>query len=97
MMRYKIFTDRVKLIDSYLVPKRRFSRELIAIQNLHPDCPLWDRGEGSLRREWAAHNLAYALGINRKKTADADLNFAQKWHVKLAYGVIGAIALLVIK
>ena len=97
-MRYKILKDRVKLIDSYSVPKAKFTRELNMIRDLYPSCILWrNRDLTSLRREWAAHNLAYALGIRREKTADADLNFEQKWHVKLAYGVIGAIALLVIK
>ena len=96
-MKYRILGDRVKLLDSYLVQKRLFQRELVAIRNLHPSCPLWNRSDGSLRREWAAHNLAYSLGIRREKTKDADLNYEQKWHVKLFYGVVGAIALWVIK
>lgn len=96
-MRYKVYGDRVKLIDSYAVPKHRYSRELLGIRNLHPTLELWNRSYGSMRREWAAHNLAYALGIKRSKTADCDLNFTQPWYVKLAYGVVGAIALLVVK
>lgn len=96
-MKYKVLADRVKLIDSCLVPKSRFGRELVAIRNLHPDCPLWQRTDGSLKREWAAHNLAYALGIRREKTKDCDLNFSLKWYMKLAYGVVGTIASWVIK
>ena len=96
-MKYKIFNDRVKLLDSYLVKKRLFQRELVAIRNLHPSCPLWNRSDKSLKREWATHNLAYSLGIKREKAKDADLNFEQKWYVKLAYGVVGTIALWVIK
>lgn len=96
-MKYKVYADRVKLIDSYLVPKGKFHRELVGIRNLHPDCPLWQRTDGSLRREWAAHNLAYALRIKRNKTADCDLEFEQTWYYKLAYGVVGTIALWVIK
>lgn len=96
-MKYKILADRVKLIDSYLVSKKKMGRELQSIRNLHPACPLWQRSEGSLKREWASHNLAYILGIRRSKTKDCDLNYDQKWYVKLAYGVVGTIALCVIK
>ena len=96
-MKYKILGDRVKLFDSYAVSKKKFTKELNSIRNLHPACLLWNRSESSLRREWAAHNLAYALGINRDKTKDADLNFEQKWYEKLGYFIVGSIALLVIK
>ena len=96
-MKYKILANRVKLIDSHLVPKSKFGRELVAIRNLHPLCPIWQRSEGSIRREWATHNLLYALGIKRSKTADCDLEFEQTWYHKLAYGVIGTVALWVIK
>lgn len=96
-MRYRILGDRVKLFDSYLIPKGKYSRELGMIRNLHPTCRLWHRSEGSIKREWASHNLAYSLGIRREKTADADLNYEQKWYVKLAYWVVGTIALWVIK
>lgn len=96
-MKYRIFADRVKLIDSYLVSKTKFGRELQSIRNLHPACPLWQRSEGSLKREWATHNLAYALGIRREKAKDCDLNYIPKWYQNLAYGVVGTIALWVIK
>lgn len=96
-MKYKILADRVKLMDSYLVSKKKMGRELQSIRNLHPSCGLWQRSEGSLKREWASHNLAYALGIKQEKTKDCDLNYEQNWYVKLAYGVVGTIALWVIK
>lgn len=96
-MKYKIYSDRVKLLDSYLVPKAKYGRELQSIRNLHPNLPLWNRSEGNIRREWASHNLAYSLGIKRSKTKDCDLNFEPKWYVKLAYFIVGSIALLVIK
>ena len=51
----------------------------------------------SLRREWAAHNLAYILGIRRDKSADTDLNYPQRWYVKLLYWVAGTVALWVIR
>ena len=96
-MKYKILGDRVKLFDSYLVPKSEFSRELRLMKNLHPTCRLWHRSENSIKWEWASHNLAYSLKIKRNRTADADLNYEQAWYVRLMYWVVGNIALLVIK
>ena len=96
-MKYKIYGDRVKLFDSYAVPKARFSKELCAIRNLHPTCRLWRRSEGNIRREWAAHNLAYSLGINQLRSADVDLEYEPKWYHDILYFIVGSIALLVIK
>ena len=96
-MKYKIYGDRIKLIDSCFVPKADFDRELGRIRNLHPTCRLWFRSDANIKREWAAHNWAYSLGIKRDKTADADLDYEPKWYHKLAYGVIGTVALWVIK
>ena len=96
-MKYKIFGNRIKLYDSCFVQKGRFQFEIDKIRNLHPTCHIWARSDSSLRREWAAHNWAYALGIKRDKSADVDLNFEQKWYKKLLYGTVGTIALWVIK
>lgn len=96
-MKYKIFSDRVKLIGSHEVPKGKFGMELQKIRNLHPACPVWGRTEKSLIHEWASHNLAYNLGILRNKTADCDLNYELKWYSKLAFFVVGTIALLIVK
>ena len=96
-MKYKILSNRVKLIDSYLISKKKMGRELQSIRNLHPSCGLWQRSESSLKREWLAHNLAYALGIRRGKTKDCDLKYEQKWYLRIIYEVIGTIALLFVK
>ena len=96
-MRYKIYGDRVKLMDSYLVPKSKFGKELGTIRNLHPTCRLWRRSDGNIIREIAAHNLAYALKIRRDKTKDTDLDYEPRWYHNLAYWVVGNIALRVIK
>lgn len=96
-MKYKIYGDRVKLIDSCFVHKDRFELEMNVIRYNHPTCRLWKRSIGSIRREWAAHVLAYNIGIKRDKTADCDLDYAPKWYHNLAYWVVGNIALWVIK
>lgn len=97
-MEYRVLGNRVKLLDSYLVPKERFEVELNAIRYMTPDYPIWHiRSMGSMRREWATHNLLYSLGIRRDKTADVDLDYEPRWYHNLAYWVVGNIALLVIK
>lgn len=96
-MNYKVLPNRLKLHDSYLVEKARYEVELNVIRYKEPKCPLWKRSVGSMRREWASHNLAYALGIRREKTKDCDLDFEPKWYHKLVYGVVGTIALWMVK
>ena len=96
-MKYRIYGDRVKLYDSYLIPKSKYSRELGMIRNLHPTCRLWHRSEANIKREWAAHSLAYSLGIKPAKTESVDLEYEQKWWMSLAYFIVGNIALIFIK
>lgn len=96
-MKYKILGSRVKLRDSYLVSKSNFQRELDKIRNLHPTCRIWKRSDANIKREWAAHVLAYNLGIKRDKTADADLDYEPQWYHNLAYFIVGNIAWLFIK
>ena len=96
-MKYKIYADRLKLFNSYLVSKSDFETELNVIRYMNPVCPLWVRSIGSLRREWAAHNLAYNLWINTEKTKDVDFEFEPKWYHNLLYWITGNIALLFIK
>ena len=95
-MKYRIYPDRIKLIDSCLVPKQMMGRELQSIRNLLPSCPIWQRSERSLRLEWAAHNAAYALRIVRERTEDVDLNFHLPWYAEVFYWVFGSMALLII-
>ena len=96
-MKYKILDNCLKLYDSYMVPKSQFSDELEKIRNLYPSCRVWNRSEASLKREWATHNLLYALGMYRERTADCDLNHEHKWYENIAYWIVGTIALWVIK
>lgn len=50
------------------------------------------RSIDSLKREWAAHNAFYAMGIYRNRTALMDLNWPQLWFVRLGYAILGKIA-----
>lgn len=97
-MRYKVYNNRVKLIDSYLIPKAKYGRELTAIRNLHPTLPLWgNRRVRSMRCEWGSHNLLYSIGISRDKTKDCDINFSLPWYKSFGYWLFGNIALLIVK
>lgn len=94
---YHITTSCVKIYNSFLVPKDKFESELNVIRYMNHECPIWHlRSMGSMKREWATHNLLYNLGIKRERTKDVDLNFSHRWYVNLAYWVAGTIALLVI-
>lgn len=97
-MRCKIYSNRVKLLDSYQCPKAKYGRELRRIRNLHPALPLWEsRTERSMHCEIAAHTLLYNLNIKREKTKDCDLNYEQRWYEKIGYGILGTFALWVVK
>ena len=46
----------------------------------------------SEKHEWAAHNAMHAMGIARRQTAHADLNWPQPWLIRLGYAIVGSIA-----
>lgn len=90
-MQYEVSDNNIHLKSSYEVSKGDFERILVAIREQYPDCLVWNRSVRSLLREWATHNAFHALGFIRKKTADTDLNWPQKWYTRLGYGIAGAI------
>lgn len=88
----------VTLKDSCQVSKKRFDKELNRIWLLYPNHPVFMcRRRGSLKREWAAHNALYACGIAEERTKSCDLEWPQKWYMKIAWGVLGFFAMLWIK
>ena len=94
---YGYTRNNLHIDDSHEIGKRQFRSALCAIEERHPELYVWRRSEGSLRREWATHNLCYQMGYKRERTKDVDLNYPQKWYVTLAYAVVGTLALLIIK
>lgn len=92
MISYKVTSSGVKLIDSYTVPRWRMGRELLHIRAYTPSCPLWDRSEKSIIREWCVHNALYALNFRRSKTKDVDLEYTPKWYTRALYGIFGLLA-----
>lgn len=90
MIKYKITNNNLHLIDSYEVRTRNLmNRNLVSINTLYPDHPLFiNRTHKSMIREWRDHNLLYDLGISRERTKDCDLNYPQKWYVKIGYAIL---------
>ena len=86
---YTVTPTNIHLESSFNVPKADFERDLISLREQHPDSLVWNRSIESLKREWAAHNAFHALGIARKQTAHADLNWPQPWLIRVAYNLIG--------
>lgn len=66
--------DVLTIKDSFLVSKSRFQGVLNSIKALHGAKPIFQRSDLSLKREWAAHNAAYALHYKREQTKDVDLD-----------------------
>ena len=90
-MEYTISPNDIQLKASHEVSKCDFERELLSIRELHPECLVWHRTLRSLKLEWAAHNAFHALGLLPKRTGETDLNWPQKWYIRLGYAVIGTL------
>ena len=85
----------IHIPNSYQYKRGEVTDFLNAARPAHHDClPLQKRGNGSLLREWATHKAAYLLDYKRERTASVDLNYPQRWWVKVLYFVCGSIALL---
>ena len=96
-MEYDVSSNNIRLKFSYVVRKDDFERELASIRERHPNCLVWNRSIDSLKREWAVHNAFHSLGLMRKQTAHTDLNWPQKWYIRMGYAVVGPIVWLFIK
>lgn len=94
---YDYTSDNLHIDDSSTVSKRFFRQALSWMQQQHPSLNVWRRSMASLVREWATHNLLHGLGIAPQRTGAVDLNYPQKWYVRLAYDICGPIALIFIK
>ena len=89
---YTVSPNNIHMESSFEISKDDFERELKTLREQYPDSLVWNRSMDSLKREWAAHNALHAMGIARKQTAHADLNWPQHWLIRLGYDIIGTIA-----
>ena len=89
---YTVTPNNIHMESSFEISKEDFESELKRLREQYPDSLVWNRSMDSLKREWAAHNALHAMGIARKQTAHADLNWPQHWLIRLGYDIIGTIA-----
>lgn len=90
-----ITTGNVNIPNSYRYSQKEVNDFLVDAKPKHPSClPLQKRSKRSLLREWAAHKLAYLVGFQRARTASVDLNYPQRWWVKVLYFFVGGFALI---
>ena len=95
-MEYKASKNNIHIVDSYMVSKWCFRKVLKEIQTAEPDIDVWKRSFFSLYCEWAVHNTCYLLHIRRDETASVDLNYPQKWYMRIAYIALGIPALILL-
>ena len=90
-----VSTYNVHIPDSWKCTKKEVKDYLDGARPQYPYCePLQMRTTASMLREWAAHKAAYLVGFQRERTKDVDLNYPQRWWVRLLYFVVGGLALI---
>lgn len=88
-------TGNVHIKYSYRYSREEVTDFLADAKQKHTGClPLQKRSMGSLLREWATHKAAWFLGYRRDHSASVDLNYPQRWWVKVLYLICGSFALL---
>lgn len=89
----------IHISNSYKVRKRKEMKEILneLEESLykHPniDTPFNYRTKRGMIREWIAHNNAYKLKYKQDRTGSVDLEYPQKWQMKVLYFFIGMIRL----
>ena len=96
-MRWTATKNNIHIVDSYQVSKWHYRKELKEIKAAVPDIDVWKRSFFSLYCEWAVHNACYWFHIWREETRSVDLNYPQKWYMRIAYTIFGIIALILTK
>ena len=80
------------IYDSFKVPHRHFHNVLNRIRAESPNANIWTmRSYWSMECEWACHNMAYRLGINREKAQSVFLNNVLSRKEKLFYHIVGSL------
>ena len=86
---FHIYSDRVKVINSYQVTNRQRIKEILYSFKLEHQDIKFDRNISLLVKEWVVHNRLYKLNISRDRTKDVDLEYKQKWYLKVLYSILG--------
>lgn len=91
MIRAQISMNDVKVFESYKVKKKSEMEELLDYWRGEYITLVFQRTNKSLINEWRSHNLLYNLHLFRSHTTDVDLNYPEKWYMKIIYGIISFI------
>lgn len=89
-----ITSNNIHITKSYTVKDRKtmnnflnILREYLEDSNITMKTPFNFRSNNSLIREWVTHNNLYRLGLYKDRVKDIDLNYPQKWYIKILYAV----------
>lgn len=79
--------DNIHINDSYKIRKRSDMKSLLSyISASNRDNEVFKhRPMYGLICEWRSHNLLFDLGYKRERTSSVDLNYPQRWYVRVAY------------
>lgn len=95
-----ITPNNINIKDSYTI-KDPFEmrvilkeiKEFLKENNITMDTPFNHRSLWSMIREWVSHNNVYVIGYKRERVSSVDLNFPQKWYVKVLYFILSMFVL----
>ena len=89
-MRFNVSKNNIHIEDSFIITSRCEMYSILEqLKNIHPDSCVWKRSFFHMSCEWKSHNRMYRLGLYRSHTKDVDLNYPQKWYMKVVYFILG--------
>lgn len=93
-----ISTNNIHIEDSYTITNpvdmRNILNDTIEFLNANHitiDTPFNHRSICSMIYEWKTHNNLYKLNIEPDRTKSTDLDYPQKWYMKIFYFLCGLI------
>lgn len=87
---WRINNNNVHIVDSYKIRSRHDMYKILnQIKEQYPNCEVFKRSIYHLSSEWKVHNRLYRLGLFKSHTKDVDLEFPQKWYIKILYYILG--------
>lgn len=90
-----VYIDNTHIEDSYKIKRIKDMRNVLELirNTCSNETLLIHKLKLSTQiHEWRAHNLLYALNIQRKRTKDVDIN-NNPWYIRCAYFVLSCLYL----
>lgn len=96
----EVYQYDIHIKDSHIVDIPFVMRDILEVlkkelkrSGVTMETPLDHRSMRSMINEWIAHNNAYKLNYKPERTGSVDLNYPQKWYVKIIYWLASRIVL----